>query len=399
MLHQRRSAQSNGIRIAICVTCLVLTAVGILFVHSTTADGGAFPSRAAKGQIAKAAVGILALLVVARIDYRRWERYGSVIYAVLVLVLVAMLIDKFATGGRNRFIDLGFFQIQPSAFMMIALVLGLARYLRFRQDQRRVSGLVAPFLLTLGPMALVLLQPNLGLSLLFPPVLIGMLFVAGSKPRHLALAVFLGFATLPAAYFLSATLPVMKVYQKERLREFFGHKSHHLQQSLIAVGSGGVTGKGLGEGTQNRLGHLPAKDTDFIFSIVAEELGFVGAASLVVLFLLLTVLILRVAVSTREPFGRLVATGFGVALAVQCFENIGMTLGLTPITGIPLPFVSLAGSSLVATYLAMAIVLNISSRRVRVVAPKDLDPPEATNLEVLREDRPAGLLQARWPVE
>ena len=132
---------------------------------------------------------------------------------------------------------------------------------------------------------------------------------------------------------------------------------------------------------------------------MAEELGFVGAAGLVLLFLLLTVLILRVALSTREPFGRLVATGFGVALAVQCFENIGMTLGLTPITGIPLPFVSLAGSSLVATYLAIAIILNISSHRVRVVAPKDLDPPVTKPRDVLLEDRPAGLLQARWPVE
>jgi rod shape determining protein RodA len=160
-----------------------------------------------------------------------------------------------------------------------------------------------------------------------------------------------------------------------------------------------LSGKGFGQGTQNRLGHLPAKDTDFIFSIVAEELGFAGAASLLVLLLLVTVLILRVALTTREPFGRLVATGFGVALAVQCFENIGMTLGLTPITGIPLPFVSLAGSNLVATYLAIGIVLGIARRRVRVVAPKDLDPPEAKSLDVLREDRPAGLLQARWPVE
>ena len=397
MMQQRRSAK--GLRIAICATCLLLTAIGVLFVHSTTTDGTAFLSREAKGQMAKAAVGILAFLMVLRVDYRRWERYGNAIYICVVLVLVAMLVVKLATGGRNRFIDLGFVQLQPSAFMMIALVVVLARYLRFRQDQRRVSGLVVPFLLTLVPMALVLLQPNLGLSLLFPPVLLGMLFVAGSKPRHLVLAALLGFATLPAAYFLSSTLPLMKAYQKDRLREFFGHTGHQLQQSLIAVGSGGITGKGFAEGTQNRLGHLPAKDTDFIFSIVAEELGFVGAAGLVLLFLLLTVLILRVALSTREPFGRLVATGFGVALAVQCFENIGMTLGLTPITGIPLPFVSLAGSSLVATYLAIAIILNISSHRVRVVAPKDLDPPVTKPRDVLLEDRPAGLLQARWPVE
>ncbi|MBI4607281.1 MAG: rod shape-determining protein RodA [Planctomycetes bacterium] len=393
-------------RLVLFASSLALTALGILFVHSTTAYGDPFPSRGARGQILKAAVALAGLLVAARLDYRHLDRWAYAIFWTVAAVLAGMLAVKLASGGRNRFIHLYLFQVQPSELMKIGLILALARYLRFREDQKRVAGLVGPFSLTLGPMILVLLQPNLGLSLMFPPVLVAMLFVSGSRPRHLATAAVAGVTLLAAAYLASDRLPLLQRYQRDRLQSFVARGSassrnqgFQLRQSLIAVGSGGPLGKGYGRGTQNTLDYLPEKETDFIFSIVAEETGFAGAGALVLLYGVLVTSILRIGLYTREPFGRLVAAGIGVSFAAQAFENIGMTLGLTPITGIALPFVSLAGSNLVASHLAVGIVLSIGARRVRVVAPKDLDPPAAARVHRLLDDRPAALLEARWPTE
>ena len=393
-------------RYALFLLAFLLTLIGVLFIHSTTSDGDPFPSRLARGQIVKAAFALLGLFAVTRVDYRWFDRHAYAIYAVLASILLGMLVVKLSSGGINRFIQLDKLQLQPSELMKIGLIVGLARYLRFRKDQRRVRGLIGPFLLTLIPMALVLLEPDLGTSLMFPPVLLGMLFVAGGKPQHLLLALFLGLLLLPAAYFLGSSIPFLHEYQRDRLTAFVKRddatarsKGFQLRQSEIAIGSGGLTGKGFGEGTQNTLRYLPEKHTDFIYSILAEELGFVGAASVVALFLSLVLLILRVAVYTREPFGRLAVTGIGVAFAAQSFENLGMTMGLTPITGIPLPFVSLGGSSLLTSFLSMGIVLNIAARPVRVVATKDFDPKDRKKILALLEDMPAGSLQRQWPVE
>ena len=387
-------------------SALALTVVGVLFVHSTTADGEPFPSLSARGQMVKAAIALVGLLIASRMEYLWLEKRAYMIYCLVAVVLLGMLGVKAASGGINRFISLYVFQVQPSELMKIGLVLALSRYLRFREDQRQVQGLLGPFTLTLVPMALVPFQPNLGLSLMFPPVLIAMLFVAGAKPRHLFFAVLLGVLLLPAAYFLSGVVPLLKGYQKDRLESFVKRDStslrnqgYQLRQSIIAVSSGGVTGQGFQEGTQNVLGHLPEKHTDFIFSIIAEELGFVGASILVALYLTLIWGTLRVATFTREPFGRLVATGIAVGFGAQAFENIGMTLGLTPITGIALPFVSLAGSNLVASHLAIGIVLSIASRHVPVVATRDLSPRERKRLLLLHDDRAAGLISTRWAVD
>jgi rod shape determining protein RodA len=393
-------------RLALFALASILTVIGIFFIHSTTGNGEPFPSRSARGQILKGAFALLALFAIGRVDYRWLERHAYAIYAVLISILVVMLGVKLSSGGNNRFIEFDRLQLQPSELMKIGLVLALARYLRFREDQRRVRGLVGPFILTIVPMALVLLQPDLGTSLMFPPVLLGMLFVAGAKPRHLSLALFLGLLLLPAAYFLGDRIPFLKEYQRDRIMAYVKRdettargKGFQLRQSEIAIGSGGLTGKGFGEGTQNTLRYLPEKHTDFIYSIISEELGFAGAASVVVFFLLLVLLILKVAVYTREPFGRLAVTGIGVAFAAQSFENLGMTMGLTPITGIPLPFVSLGGSSLLTSFLFLGIALNIASRPVRVVATRDLDPSDRKKILAILEDKPAGLLQSRWPVE
>ena len=379
-----------------------LTAIGVLFVHSTRAGGLPFPCPSARMQLIKAGVGLVACIVVAHVNYRRLDRFAYAIYWGLVATLLAMLLVKPAGGGHNRFIDLKVFQIQPSEIMKVGLILALARYLRFREDQRQVAGLVGPFAITLLPMALVLMQPNLGLSLMFPPILVALLFVSGSRPRHLAVAGATGVLLLAGAYFLSDRLPLLQDYQRGRIRSYFErgadqNEGFQLRQSLIAIGSGGVSGRGYLQGRQNLTNFLPEEDTDFIFAIIAEETGFAGAMLVIVLHATLVASALRIAVHTREPFGRLVAVGVGVAFGVQALQNIGMTLGLTPITGIALPFVSLAGSNLVIGHLAVGMVLAIAARRVPVVATKDLDPEDRRRTVPVFDSRPAGLLEPRWP--
>lgn len=388
----------------VLLAALALTTIGILMVHSTTADGEDFPSTSARGQILKALVGLVGLVLAARVNYRQIEKHAYSIYFALIAILGGMLVVKAVAGGFNRFINLYVFQVQPSEVMKLGLIVALSRYLRFREDQRRVTGLVGPFLLTLLPMALVLLQPNLGLSLMFPPVLLGMLFVAGAKPRHLLAAVLIVVALIPTAYFLGSDL--LHDYQRRRLESFVlrdsstaRNRGYQLEQSLIAVSSGGLTGLGYGQGTQNLLDHLPEKHTDFIFGILCEEMGFAGGVSVVGLYLLLAWGLLRIAVYTREPFGRLTISGIAVAFAAQAFENIGMTLGLTPITGIALPFVSLAGSNLVMSLTLVGVALGIASQPVRVVATRDLSPRDRQRFHRVHDDKAAGQLSSRWAEE
>jgi rod shape determining protein RodA len=185
---------------------------------------------------------------------------------------------------------------------------------------------------------------------------------------------------------------------KQHDAKTLAREGFHLRQSLIAIGSGGLVGKGIGEGTQNTLGHLREKDTDFIYGVIAEESGFIGSTAIVILFLLLIRGIAMAGLASREPFGRLVAAGIAAGIAAQAFENIGMTMGLTPITGVPLPFVSLGGSSLLASWLAVGLACQIASRKVRVVASRDLEPAARTGPAVLLQERSSALLESRWPV-
>ena len=233
-------------------------------------------------------------------------------------------------------------------------------------------------------------------------MLVGMLFVAGARWRYLAVAVIVGVTLLPAAYFAHSLklfrAPGLVEYQLGRMEAYFNldeellDKNYQLDQSKIAIGSGGWLGKGYTQGTQNKLQYVPERSNDFIFSIIAEELGFVGAASTLLASWMLVCALLRVAMLTREPFGRLVATGLGVEFAFQSLQNMAMTFGLTPITGLTLPFVSLGGSSLVTSWLAVGVACSIASRKVQVLASVDLNPRDDPRTVVVVDDRPAGLL-------
>jgi rod shape determining protein RodA len=279
-----------------------------------------------------------------------------------------------AARGVRRWVGIGAFRIQPSEFMKLALILGLARYLRFRDSYRSWRGLVPPFLLTLGPMFLILFQPDLGTLLMLLPVLFTMLFVAGARLRHLLIIVVLGCAVLPVFYVYG-----MKDYQKTRIDVLFKQgtaneawhmdQGYQLRQSKIALGTGGLLGRGFGEGLFVRYdGLLPEEQNDFIFAIIGHQWGLVGCVLVILAYAVIILFGLEVALVTNDPYGRLLAVGVVVMIVAQALLNICMTIGLAPITGMPLPLVSAGGSSLWANFLALGLLLNVAQRRPLLIA-------------------------------
>jgi rod shape determining protein RodA len=322
-------------------------------------------------QILYACVGGVALVVAALIDPDLYRRYWRVIFIGTCIVIAFVLLIGHAAHGSTRWISLGFFTFQPSEFGKLLFVLALAGMLAERQ---RVLNTWESTLKVVGvgliPALLVFLQPDLGTALVYMAALGAMLFIAGVPWRHLA--ALGGIVVLIAVGILwagpAAGVNFLKGYQQQRLT-CFTHPttcsvdaSYNLEQSLAAIGSGQVRGRGPNGATQVALGFLPESQTDFAFSAFAEQRGFVGAALLLGLYLLVLWRALRVVTVARDLFSAIVAGGIVVALLFQIFVNVGMTMGIAPITGIPLPFVSVGGSSLIANLAAMGVLLAIHAR-------------------------------------
>ena len=337
----------------------VLCILGVVFVWSAsfrlseqTGDwrATAQPLR----QIMWLGISAVVFVVIVAVPYTVFMRLSYLFYVVGMALLVGVLFVP-TIQHVNRWYDLGVFLFQPSEYMKVVLVMALARYLMYRENYRTLPGLIGPFILALVPMILVLKEPDLGTALMFLPILFALLYTAGARRKHLIAIVLIGLASLPALYYAPN---VLADYQRERLVAFInpaGHSAnlqagtHQVTNSVIAVGSGGLAGKGWGQGTQNLFGFIPADQTDFIFAVYAEEWGLLGAFFLLFLYFLIFTCGLSIAKSTREPYGRLVAVGVVVMWAVQVFINIGMTVQLMPVTGIPLPFMSYGGSSLLSS--------------------------------------------------
>jgi rod shape determining protein RodA len=318
------------------------------------------------------AVGALTAALALMVPYRFLLENAYGIYAAGLALLLAVFAVGTSINGARRWIDLGPAMLQPSEFMKVAVLLVLARYIRFRDDQKTLRGLAIPFALTAVPVALVLRQPDLGTALLFVPVLFAVLFASGARPRHLGLVAAMGVAAAPVVY-----LVALKDYQRERVRTFLhsggsrpDEETRSMQrqegwqanQSRLAVASGGLLGLGLSAGPQNRSGAVPEHQTDFVFTVLAEELGFAGVCLLATLYGLLLSSLARIARRCRDPAGKLLVTGVLVLLAVQAYVNLAMTVGLGPVTGVPLPFLSYGGSTTLTSFTAVALALNVGAR-------------------------------------
>ena len=319
------------------------------------------------------AVGALCAVLVLMVPYRVLLDRAYLVYGAGLALLLAVFVVGTTVKGARRWIDLGPAMLQPSELMKVAVLLVLARYIRFRDDQRTLRGLAIPFLLAAIPVALVLRQPDLGTALLFVPVLFAVLYASGARLRHLGLVVGMGVAFAPVIYFVA-----LHDYQRERVRTFLhlhgsgageseardrlrqeGWQAH---QAEVAVASGGLGGLGWAEGPQNRSGAVPEHQTDFIFTVLAEEYGFAGVALMAALYGTLLHLLAGIARRTRDPAGKLLVTGVIVLLSCQAWVNLSMTVGLGPVTGVPLPFLSYGGSTTLTSFVAVALALNVGAR-------------------------------------
>lgn len=304
--------------------------------------------------------GMLVMYASMRIGYWRMIRFSPAFY-LTILGLLGLVLALPARRGAHSWIDFPGFSVQPAELAKIAVVLVLSRVL-VHNDQRlfTLRGLVAPVFMVMLPTALILKQPDLGSAMIFPPVLFLMLFASGARKTHLVGAMVIG-----ALLVVPMWLFVMKDYQKRRIEAFIhpeqyeAREAYQLIMSLIAIGSGGVGGKGWQGGTCNSLGLLPDRHTDFIFGVIAEEGGFMRAGLVLLLFFLLVVAGLRTAMKAEDPEGKLVAIGGTCMIGVQAIINIGVVMALLPTTGITLPLVSYGGSSLLATFFMIGMVLSV----------------------------------------
>jgi rod shape determining protein RodA len=287
-----------------------------------------------------------------------------------LLLLVVSPLGSSSKGAQAWF-QLGGFQLQPSEFAKLGLILamgGLAAQFRGEIDVRRLAALIGMGAL---PLMLIMLQPDLGTALVLVAIIAGVLLVAGVQARHLLALVLVATVGVVGVFHSN----VLKEYQTARLTSFVSQDAsttnnpelaralYNVEQSKTAIGAGSLFGQGLFQGSQTRLGNVPEQHTDFIFTAVGEQLGFAGSATLLALFCIMAWRIWRTAQVARDPFGTLLCVGVLCLLMFQIFENIGMTMGIMPVTGIPLPFVSYGGSSTIAEFAAIGLVMNVYARR------------------------------------
>lgn len=316
----------------------------------------------------------LVCLAVCLPHYTLYSRFAFSGYIVFIAMLIMVRFVGVTRFGARRWLDFRFMDFQPSEMMKVVIVLTLARVLMYRERMDRLRDLALPIAMAGVPTLLILAQPDLGTALVLPAILFVMLFAAGASKKNLAIILLVCASAAPPAYMF-----VLKDYQRARITAFLNpsaysqRESYQLLQSIDAIGSGKLLGKGVGQGTQNLLDFVPAKHSDFIFSVMGEEWGFAGCCIFLLTYLALLWLCLGVGLRTREPFARLVAVGLSVIFAVQLTVNIGMTVGLMPITGLPLPFVSYGGSSLISSMIGIGVLLNISVRKVYVSKQEDED--------------------------
>jgi rod shape determining protein RodA len=357
----RRSLQNFDWMLFALTAALVV--VGLVNLISTTHTGAGL-SPEVRRQLLSLAVGVAALVVTVAVDYRHFERLALPVYLASLGLLGATLVVAPMTRGSQSWLFEG--RIQPAELAKVGMILALARYFHRNPpgEIRRLRELLRPGLIIGLPVGLILLQRDMGVALL--TLLIGCTYLAFVRIPARA---WLGVAVLALAAFTSAWFFVFAPYQRDRIINVVNpgrdplDSGYHVKQSLIAVGSGGLLGKGYIQGTQAQLRFLPTQHTDFAFSVLAEEWGFLGSTFVLGLYALLLVWGLVVARNSKDGFGVMLAVGVVGMLFWPAALNIGMVLGLTPVIGIPLPFVAYGGSALVATLLAIGLLMNVSLRR------------------------------------
>jgi rod shape determining protein RodA len=355
------------------VLIVAIAVVGVAALYSVA--GGSLEPWATR-HILRLWLGLALIFAIVLVDLRSWMRVAYPFYFIVLFLLVLVPLIGVESGGAQRWLGFGEYSFQPSEIMKIALVLALARYYQWLPPEKvwRPDAVLPPLLMIGLPTLLALGQPDLGTAALFAVVGCGLLFLAGVSWLYF-IGAFVGvIAVLPHVW------EKLHDYQKERVltlidpdRDPLG-SGYHILQSKIAIGSGGFTGKGYMQGTQAQLNFLPEKHTDFIFTMFAEEMGFIGAASLLALYLLALLFITYMALRCRSTFTRLVAAGMGLCLFTYVFINVAMVTGLVPVVGVPLPLVSYGGTSMLTMMAGLGFVLNAHVNRSSRIRREEFGP-------------------------
>ncbi|KKQ95275.1 MAG: Rod shape-determining protein RodA [candidate division CPR2 bacterium GW2011_GWC1_39_9] len=346
---------------------LLLFCLGILTVYSATfsISGG---ENKALSQLMFGFIGLFFLFILTRVDYRLFKKYSGLIYVIMLLLLLA--VDLFGTEvlGARRWIDLGFFRLQPSELAKVLSILCLAKYFAEHNDEMwKLRHILISAVYVFIPVVMVIMEPDLGTAIILFLIWAGMLFVSNIKRSTLVKVFLVILAMLPLMWF------TLHDYQRNRILTFSGgsnsdslDKGWNVEQALIAIGSGQIYGRGMGYGPQSHLNFLPMQHTDFAFAVLAEEMGFLGAVILLLLFAVLLYRIITIAKLSRDTFGMFIASGAAVMFFSHIFINIGMNVRIMPVTGIPLPFISAGGTAIITNLIVIGLLESIYIRHKKI---------------------------------
>ena len=364
------------------VTALAVLVVFGLVILTSASSGikAGAPFYYLQKQLISLAIGVVLVLVMLNVDYSLVSRYNALIYVGTNILLIVVLVFGTEQRGLQGWLSIGGFNFQVAEFAKILFILCFADFLAKRQGMIHTLRDMFPCFIYIGlPVLLVTAQPDLGTALVFIAIAMGMMFAAGAYPRILVVIIFGALALVVLALFLHLQFGMwlpLEEYQVKRLTVFLDPYNDgqggrgagwNIKQSLVAIGSGGLIGKGLFQGTQAQLNFLPEHHTDFIFAVVGEEFGFVGAALLLLLFAVILLRAIFIAYNAKDFFSTLTVIGIISMWLFHIFENVGMSIGLMPITGVPLPFVSYGGSFMLANMIAVGIILDINIKGKKIV--------------------------------
>ena len=343
---------------------LSVCAIGALNIYSTGFSAEGQSSFYLK-QIQWIALGLIFMMMIFFVDYRVIIQAAYVIYGVSIALLICVFLFGYAAHGSQRWLGIGGFALQPSELMKLVIIITLARYFDDHKSNEpyKLEELLVPFLIVLAPFLLILKQPDLGTALILIIIFVSIVFFMGVNWKSLLIVLAGVLISLPLGWHF------LKDYQKERLITFLDPENdplgtgYHIIQSMIAVGSGEIFGKGFLKGSQTQLKFLPEQQTDFIFSVFAEEWGFIGGLVLIIMFMAIIFWGLKIALQARDLSGTIMAFGITALISWEVFINIGMVLGILPVVGIPLPFFSYGGSAMLSLLVAIGLLMNVSTRR------------------------------------
>ncbi len=355
----------KNIDLSIIIAVLLLVIIGIVAITSATGIAHGSSSNYIKVQVIAFTLGIIGIIVVLFFDYNTFGEEEKIIYAINILLLVMVLVFGKEIKGSKSWLVFGPLSFQPSEIVKIGFILTFAKQLEKKEQAlNSVKALVQLFLYLAPILVLILIQPDFGTGLVFIFFTFFMLYAAGLNYKYILGVTASGIISVPLLWFY-----YLKPYQKWRILVFLNPEldplgsGYHVIQSKIAIGSGQFIGKGLFKGTQNNLGFIPERHTDFIFSIIGEEFGLIGSITIILLFFWLIMRCMYIAKISKDSYGKYITIGIMSMFLFHVLENIGMTIGIMPVTGIPLPFISYGGSSLLTNMIAIGLVLNVGMRR------------------------------------